>query len=44
MKIKPPSALIAEALKNAKRKYCNLSGLEKLALAKETLLNEDVKM
>ena len=45
MKIKPPSVVIAEALKNAERKGCNLSGEEKLALAKETLLTEeDVEM
>ena len=31
----------AEALKNAERKGCNLSGEEKLALAKETLLTEE---
>ena len=45
MKIKPPSVVISEALKKAQRKGCNLSGEEKLALAKETLLTEeDVEM
>ena len=45
MKIKPPSVVIPEALKKAERKGCNLSGEEKLALAKETLLTEeDVEM
>ena len=41
MKIKPPSVVIPEALKKAERKGCNLSGEEKLALAKETLLTEE---
>ena len=45
MKIKPSSEVIAEARKKAERKGCNLSGKEKLALAKETLLTEeDVEM
>lgn len=45
MKIKPSSVVIAEALKNADRKGCNLSGEEKLALAKKILLTEeDVEM
>ena len=45
MKTKPSSEVIAEALKKAERKGCNLSGEEKLALAKETLLTEeDVEM
>ena len=35
---------IAEALKNAERKDCNLSDEEKLAPSKETLLTEDVEM
>ena len=34
----------AEVLKKSERKGCNLSGEEKLALAKETLLTEDVVM
>ena len=37
----PPSVVIAEALKNAARKGCDLSGEEKLALAKEALLTEE---
>lgn len=45
MKIKAPSVVIAETLKNADRKGCNLSGEEKLALAKKILLTEeDVEM
>ena len=44
MKIKPPSVVISEALKKAERKGCNLSGEEKLALAKETLLTLLTKM
>ena len=45
MKIKPPSVVIAEAMKDAERKGCNLTGEETLALAKETLsTEEDVEM
>ena len=43
MKIKPPSMVIAEALKNAERKAWYLSGEEKLALEKDTEVNYELK-